>query len=508
VTTEKEALVGTTLDGRYRIVRELGRGGMGAVYEACHTGIDRRLAVKVLHAELASEPAVLERFRREARITGSLGHPNIIQITDTGTTPGGAPYLVMELLVGRSLSSVLRESVPLGIRQALAIISPVLRALSAVHANGIIHRDLKPENIFLTEGIGADGSGETVVKVLDFGIAKPVDTKFEGSTLTATGAIVGTPYYMSPEQVRGKDIDHRTDIYACGVILYQMLTGRPPFVADNFGDLVVAILNTAPIPMRMFRPELPEALEGIVIRAMARDKEDRYASAHELSRALETLASIPPVTVVEATAQAHVAHPGPAPSPFHGQRPLTPTSSPKWSGGDGETPLTVSPPSRVIKGPGGSGLKTLALAVGLVVVVAVAITVVLGVGAGTDDSGPASGSNVVPPPDPAPVVESSPAPVVVESSPAPVVVESSPAPVVPAAVERDSGVSEVVPSDSRRLPRALEVPDRPRREETPRRRIVTDIDDRRPPGPANAQGRVQPRRVVTDIDDRRPGGQR
>jgi serine/threonine-protein kinase len=285
-----EALVGTTLDGRYRIVRELGRGGMGAVYEAHHTGIDRRLAVKVLHAEMAGEPSVLERFRREARITGSLGHPNIIQVTDTGTTPGGAPYLVMELLEGRSLSSVLRNSPRLSVRQALDIIMPVLRALSTVHANGIIHRDIKPENIFLAEGLGADGARETVIKVLDFGISKPVDTKLQGSTLTATGAIVGTPYYMSPEQVRSKDFDHRADLYACGVILYQILTGRAPFDADNFGDLFVAILNQDPVEMRALRPELPEALEAVVHRAMARDKEERFASADELLRALKPFA--------------------------------------------------------------------------------------------------------------------------------------------------------------------------------------------------------------------------
>ena len=520
-----EALVGTTLDGRYRIVRELGRGGMGAVYEAHHTGIDRRLAVKVLHAEVAGEPAVLERFRREARITGALGHPNIIQVTDTGNTPGGAPYLVMELLEGRSLSSVLRRSVPLGLRQALDIIVPVLRALSAVHANGIVHRDLKPENIFLAEGIGADGAGETVVKVLDFGISKPVDTKLEGSTLTATGTVVGTPYYMSPEQVRGKDVDHRTDLYACGVILYEMLMGRAPFDADNFGDLFVAILTEAPAPVRALRPELPEALEEVVHRAMARDKEERFASADALLRALAPLADLAPAAEKDATAtQEHViedAEERESVAPWH--------VAPGWK------PLEEATTSaHELARP-----RRWGLAVGLAALVAAAITVavLLGVGAGSDVGGSASGSNVVrdASPSPATVVEGSPAPVVsanVEPDSEPsglevgvqVALDGGPAEVdagsplepavrealepVPAEGRGPRSPREEAPVDVRPAPPAPEVPYRPRPGKTPGRRIVTDIDDRRPPSPVKTPGRVEPRRVVTDIDERLPRGRR
>ncbi len=287
---EREALEGLVLDGKYQIKRLLGEGGMGAVYEAYHCGIDRKLAVKVLHSDVGADDTDILRFQREARITGALDHENIIQVTDTGTTPGGAPYIVMEFLVGQSFGDVLGASGPLSLTRVLEVFTPVLDALAVVHEAGIVHRDLKPDNIFLATQTRSGKKQRTVVKLLDFGISKPVDASAGSQSLTQTGSIIGTPIYMSPEQIRAQTVDHRTDIYAVGVMLYEALTGRRPFEASTFSALCAAVLVDEVAPLTLFRNDLPAQLETVVHRAFARDPDERFASAEELLGALVSAA--------------------------------------------------------------------------------------------------------------------------------------------------------------------------------------------------------------------------
>ncbi len=283
---ESGNLIGKELDGKYFIVRALGKGAMGVVYEALHTGIDRKLAVKVLNPDVAGDEEVLERFKREARLTGKLGHENIIEITDTGKTPTGSPYLVMEFLDGRSLGQTIFADGPLSPEFSIGILAYVLDALAVVHDAGVLHRDLKPDNIFLSEQ-GRPGKRKTVVKLLDFGISKPLDTSLASGALTQTGVIMGTPYYMAPEQVRGKELDPRADLYALGVILYEMLTTHLPFTGDSFGDLFAAILTIEPPSPSELVAGIPKELDAVVMRTFAREKKDRYRTADELMMALE-----------------------------------------------------------------------------------------------------------------------------------------------------------------------------------------------------------------------------
>ena len=283
---ESGNLIGKELDGKYFIVRTVGKGAMGVVYEALHTGIDRKLAVKVLNPDVTENEEILERFKREARLTGKLGHENIIEITDTGKTPGGSPYLVMEFLEGQALGQAIFADGPFSPARAVGILAYVLDALAVVHDAGVIHRDIKPDNIFLSEQ-GRAGKARTVVKLLDFGISKPVDSTVGENSLTQTGIIMGTPYYMAPEQVRGKELDNRADLYAIGVILYEALTTHLPYNGDNFGDLFASIITDNPRPPSELVPGISEALDAVVMKAFAREKEDRYRSADELLMALE-----------------------------------------------------------------------------------------------------------------------------------------------------------------------------------------------------------------------------
>ena len=217
-----EALVGSVVDGRYRIERVLGTGGMGAVYEAEHVEIGKKVALKVLHPQFSRQADLVARFRREARAASKVGHPNIVDVTDSGTTPDGDVYFVMERLDGLDLGEVLRHERRVAPDRVVAIGTQVCRALSAAHAAGIIHRDLKPENIFLVSREGVPD----FVKVLDFGIAKQdMGNQNSPRRLTTPGIAMGTPEYMAPEQAAGKAIDGRVDIYSVGAILYEMLTG-------------------------------------------------------------------------------------------------------------------------------------------------------------------------------------------------------------------------------------------------------------------------------------------
>lgn len=280
---------GDIVSARYELVRLLGQGGMGQVWEARHIHIGNRVAIKFLNKEFAEDRQALERFSREARITGSLRHLNIVQVTDFGLTSEGIPFLVMEFLEGESLASFLEREKMLSIPTTLFIARQVLEGLKAAHAKKVVHRDLKPENIFLTE-IAGHGS---VAKILDFGISKIVQTESKGLRLTKTGTIVGTAYYMAPEQVTGsKDIDHRVDLWALGVMIFEMLSGRVPFEGESCNEVVVKIASK-PVPdIRKILPELPSDVVRLVRKAMEKDPKKRFHTSEEFLFEIKRLSNI------------------------------------------------------------------------------------------------------------------------------------------------------------------------------------------------------------------------
>ena len=285
---------GALLGERYRVVRLIGRGGMGAVYEGVQEDLGRRVAIKILHPHLSVDREVVERFRREAQATAALAHPNIVQVTDCRWEAGGPLYLVMELLSGKSLGFLLMTQGRLPSRRVAFIAAQTLDALAAAHRAGIVHRDVKPDNIFLT----SMAQVHDVVKVLDFGVAKLTGAGPEAS-LTTTGAAVGTPYYMAPEQARGMPVDARTDVYAVGVCMYHALSGRLPFSAPSFNALMFAIAEQQAPPLGAIATEVEPGIVAIVERAMQKDPARRFASAAEMAAALTPF--VTPTTTVSVT---------------------------------------------------------------------------------------------------------------------------------------------------------------------------------------------------------------
>jgi serine/threonine protein kinase len=274
------------LEGKYRIVRIIGQGGMGIVYEAEHLFLKRRCAVKVLAPSRAQDDIVLTRFKTEARSAASIVHPNVVDVLDFGVTPEGLPFFVMEYLEGESLGARIKRLRRLSPPVAVEFSDQILRALSKAHSLGVVHRDLKPGNILITR---VDEFRE-VVKVLDFGIAKPLgrlpegveDTFEEEKPPTGRGILLGTPGYMAPESILGlPTIDGRADLFAVGVLLYVMLTGKRPFAGNSVQEILLATLYNAPIPPRDLRPEISEAIEHLVLSALAKNPKDRFATAEE-----------------------------------------------------------------------------------------------------------------------------------------------------------------------------------------------------------------------------------
>jgi tRNA A-37 threonylcarbamoyl transferase component Bud32 len=290
--TAFDPLVGATLAARYQIVRRIGEGGMGAVYEAKHVVIGKRVAVKVLLEKFLTKSDFVARLLQEARLASSIGHENIVDVTDFGTTDDGRSFVVMEFLDGEALSQLVMREAPLPIERSLRIARQVASALGAAHAKGIFHRDVKPENVYLVQRADTD-----FVKVVDFGISKAVkqggqEEGPETYRLTHTGLLLGTPLYMSPEQARGdEDVDHRVDIWALGVMMYECLTGEVPFRANNYLGIISQVLTHVAQPPSKLRPELgiPEAVEAVVMRAMEKDRTRRYAAMADLERDLERL---------------------------------------------------------------------------------------------------------------------------------------------------------------------------------------------------------------------------
>jgi serine/threonine-protein kinase len=291
-STLEADIVGTTLSERYLVTRKVGQGGMGAVYEATHTLIGKRVAVKVLLDKYAKREALVARLKQEAQLASAVGNEHIIDITDFGNTADGRTFVVMEFLDGESLAECLGRETRLPEQRILRVAGQAASALAAAHAKGIVHRDIKPENLFLLKRRDAD-----FVKVVDFGISKSLratDEQEEQPRLTQTGMVLGTPLYMSPEQARGDDdLDHRVDLYALGVIMYEAACGHVPFAGTNYLSVISLVLNEEPKGLRAQRPELSDEFEAIVMRAMAKDREHRYPDASAMIADINALLDDP-----------------------------------------------------------------------------------------------------------------------------------------------------------------------------------------------------------------------
>jgi len=286
-----DPLVGEALGGRYKVLRRIGEGGMGAVYEAEHKVIGKRVAIKVLLERFGEKQDLVKRLLNEARLASAIGHENIVDVTDFGTTDDGRAYVVMEYLEGEPLSELLAREAPLAVSRCLGIVRQVAGALSAAHDKGIIHRDIKPENVYLIKRGNRD-----FVKVVDFGVSKAVHSGEEGAEalrLTRTGTLMGTPLYMSPEQARGdEDVDSRADVWAVGVLLFECLTGEVPFRARNYLQVISQVLNHEVVRPSQVQPNLglPEAVEQVVMRALAKDRKERYQRMQDFRSDLDRLA--------------------------------------------------------------------------------------------------------------------------------------------------------------------------------------------------------------------------
>jgi serine/threonine-protein kinase len=298
---DHENLVGRTIAGKFVVENLLGTGAMGAVFRARQIALDKTVAIKVMHGEHAKDPAFAGRFQREAKAASRLNHPNSIQVLDFGAEPDGLLYIAMEYLDGRSLHHVIREDWPLAPARIADVLMQTLAALAVAHDQGVVHRDLKPENVMVLKGTDDDGKPKDVVKVCDFGIAKISDPRaYRGAgereseaPVTTAGFLVGTPEYMSPEQGRGEKLDPRSDLYSVGVILYEMLTKRVPFDAENAIGVVMKHITEDPkLPSEMVAGVDPR-LEAITLRALKKFREERYPNARDMRAELRAVIDTP-----------------------------------------------------------------------------------------------------------------------------------------------------------------------------------------------------------------------
>ena len=298
--------IGTTV-GNYHLDQILGRGGMGTVYSGEHVYIGKKVAVKVLHPQFAKYEDAVKRFLREARAASSINHPNIVDVTDFGPMPDGGVYFVMESLTGTSLEDLIDRKGALPLHRGVNVANQMALALAAAHDAGIVHRDLKPDNIMLIRKPGRRDLVRTVtsqgedqklvereieydfVKILDFGIAKVVGPEHSPPSKTLAGAVFGTPEYMSPEAARGNEVDYRADIYSLGVILFDMLCGRPPFEAEASADVLAMQIRDDPPSPRSLAPqyEITQEVEDLILRSMQKDPNDRYQSMDDLRADLQ-----------------------------------------------------------------------------------------------------------------------------------------------------------------------------------------------------------------------------
>ena len=351
-----QQLVGAVLSRRWKLIRLLGEGGMGAVYEGHGVNGEGVRALKVLHPEFVTEESILQRFFAEAQACQQLNNPNIAKIYEHGTAEDGTPYLVMELLKGQPLSQYIHDRKILTAEQAGPIVYGMLQALSAAHQQRIVHRDLKPDNVFLVGDAAVGGSGQFVVKVLDFGIAKVMDGAGGMGSKTRTGVLMGTPGYMSPEQIKNaKGVDARSDLWSVGVMLFEMMTGKEVFPADNEFARLTAVL-TQPVPLiSSVAPHLA-SWDPFFQRALAKDLNQRYQSAQEMSQALVAMTRGPAQSVATVgRAWATVALPAfsqiPQASSTHGHQQAAHQVYQPRTGAHGTLAGQAPPPSMV---PGGA----------------------------------------------------------------------------------------------------------------------------------------------------------
>lgn len=275
-----DPLLGSIVDERYEICAVIGEGGMGVVYSARHCALGKRFALKALRKDLATDGEIAARFMQEARTAASVSHPGLVEIIDFGTLPTGQPFFVMELLEGQSLSQLVRRGGPVPAGRAIDIVRQIAEALGAAHERSIVHRDLKPDNIHISAGVG----GRDRVTIVDFGLAKVIGA----SRLTRAGMVFGTPHYMSPEQAQGDPTDHRADIYALGVVMYEMFTGRVPFEADSYMGVLTKHMFMAPTPpSQLVGIDKLGVLEDIILRCLEKKPDHRYQTLRELSQDLD-----------------------------------------------------------------------------------------------------------------------------------------------------------------------------------------------------------------------------
>ena len=316
--TSVTSFLGLKFCGRFTVTAVLGEGAMGVVFRAVEEGRAQAVAIKILHPDVVDDASARTRFEREAEMAAQIDHPNAVRIFDHGVEHG-VPYLVMELVEGQELFDVLAEAGRLAPARAAAIAIQICDAVATAHDRGIIHRDLKPENVMLVSDPTSTG-GERV-KLLDFGIARRIGSpRGEADThITVAGAILGTPAYMSPEQCEGSTIDARSDVYACGAVLYHLVTGRPPFEDDSALRILFRHVHEEPLPPSVLVPDLDPGLEAIILKALAKDPESRQQGAHDLWE--ELLAALPHLS------STHTARPGFAPRRPLAGKPWRPTLS-------------------------------------------------------------------------------------------------------------------------------------------------------------------------------------
>ncbi|HMF92707.1 MAG TPA: serine/threonine-protein kinase [Vicinamibacterales bacterium] len=292
MTTPSHA--GQVLDGKYRLDALLAEGGMGAVYRATHVMLGKTVAIKLIRPEIVASPEIVRRFQREARAATALNHPNIVSVYDLGQTPDGTLYIAMEYIDGPSLKSLMQAGRPIPLSRTISILRQVASALATAHRHNIVHRDLKPHNIMLATG--PDGS--ELAKLVDFGIAKTFD---ESTQLTSAGSALGTPYYMSPEQIEGRTVDARSDVYALGIILYEMLVGEVPFADQSTPAVLVKQLKERPVRPSLRNAAVPAALEEIALRCLEKDPAQRFQTADEFAAALNSASAALSATAADVT---------------------------------------------------------------------------------------------------------------------------------------------------------------------------------------------------------------
>jgi eukaryotic-like serine/threonine-protein kinase len=314
--------LGSTLAGKYKILRVLGAGGMGAVYLAENLAIGRQVAIKVLHARMGRDPATLQRFRQEARATATIGHPGVVDVLDMGETSAGEAFIVMEKLEGQTMGARLKQRHRLSVDETISIVSEALDAIAAAHDKGIVHRDLKPDNLFLV------WHPKWSVKILDFGISRFIDS--DEIRITASNTVMGSVLYMPPEQAKdARSAGPPADLYALGAVMYHALTGRPPFGGESYSEVLSRVLTDAPAPIDASRPELPPALAKLVMALLAKPPADRPGPARAIRDQLRGMVEHvevpaeppPPADALGATMQ-----PGDALAPTNDAAPLAATA--------------------------------------------------------------------------------------------------------------------------------------------------------------------------------------